>query len=101
MVDEKEDAMDDPPAMHEGDQLGPSAFGDDLNEVQVLLNVAHRLLLAIRDDIEASASLQAVLDDLDAAHEQLDQTLDRIGSAIDQADAEAQRQPREQRPTIH
>jgi hypothetical protein len=35
------------------------------------------------------------------AHDQLDQVLETIGSAIDQADAEANRQPREQRPAIH
>jgi hypothetical protein len=65
------------------------------------VNVAHRLLLAIRDDVEASASLQAILDDLNTAHDQLDQVLETIGSAIDQADTEANRQPREQRPAIH
>ena len=78
-----------------------SAIADDLNEVSVLVNVAHRLLLAIRDDVEASASLQAILEDLNTAHDQLDQLLETIGSAIDQADAEANRQPREQRPAIH
>jgi hypothetical protein len=78
-----------------------SAVADDLNEVSVLVNVAHRLLLAIRDDVEASASLQAILDDLNTAHDQLDQVLETIGSALDQADAEANRQPREQRPAIH
>jgi hypothetical protein len=65
------------------------------------VNVAHRLILTIRDDVEASASLQAIMDDLNAAHDQLDQVLETIGSAIDQADAEANRQPREQRPSIH
>jgi hypothetical protein len=78
-----------------------SAVADDLNEVSVLVNVAHRLLLAIRDDVEASASLQAILDDLNAAHDQLDQVLETIGSAMDQADAEAKGQPREPRPAIH
>ena len=87
--------------MQEGDHTDPSALADDLNEISVLLNVAHRLLLAIRDDVAASASFQAILDELDAAHDQLDLALDRIGTAIDQADAEADRQPREQRPTIH
>jgi hypothetical protein len=87
--------------MQEGDHTEPSAVGDDLNEISVLLNVAHRLLLAIRDDVEASASLQVILDDLDAAHDQLDLALERIGTAIEQADADADRQPREQRPTIH
>ena len=78
-----------------------SAVADDLNEVSVLVNVAHRLILAIRDDVEASASLQGIMDDLNSAHDQLDQVLETIGSAIDQADAEANRQPREQRPAIH
>jgi hypothetical protein len=78
-----------------------SAVADDLNEVSVLVNVAHRLLLTIRDDVEASPSLQGMLDDLNAAHDQLDLVLETIGSAIDQADAEANRQPREQRPAIH
>ena len=81
--------------------MEPSAIANDLNEVSILVNVAHRLLLAIRDDIEASAELQLILDDLNAAHDQLDLALDRIGAAIDQADAEAARQPREQPPTIH
>ena len=35
-----------------------SAVADDLNEVSVLVNVAHRLLLTIRDDVEASAFLR-------------------------------------------
>ena len=78
-----------------------SAVADDLNEVSVLVNVAHRLLLAIRDDLEASASLQALLDNLNSAHDQLDLALESIGSAIDQADEEADRQPREPRPAIH
>ena len=81
--------------------MEPSAVADDLNEVSVLVNVAHRIILAIRDDVEASASLQGILDDLNSAHDQLDEVLARIGSAIDQADAEADRQPREQRPAIH
>ncbi len=78
-----------------------SAVADDLNEVSVIVNVAHRLLLAIRDDVEASAVHQELLDSLNAAHDQLDLVLETVGSAIDQADAEADRQPREQRPTIH
>jgi hypothetical protein len=81
--------------------MEPSAVADDLNEVSVLVNVAHRLILAIREDVEASASLQGIMDDLNSAHDQLDQVLETIGSAIDQADAEANRQPREQRPAIH
>jgi len=79
------------------------AVADDLNEVSVLVNVAHRLLLTIRDDVEASPSLslQGILDNLNTAHDQLDLVLETIGSAIDKADAEADRQPREQRPAIH
>jgi hypothetical protein len=78
-----------------------SAVADDLNEVSVLVNVAHRLLLTIRDDVEASASLPGILDDLNTAHDQLDLVLETIGSAIDQVDAEADLRPREQRPPIH
>ena len=78
-----------------------SVVADDLNEVSVLVNVAHRLLLTIRDDVEASAIPQGILDDLNTAHDQLDLVLETIGSAIDQADAEADRVPREQRPAIH
>ena len=81
--------------------MEPSAVADDLNEISVLVNVAHRLLLTVRDDVEASAQLQGILDNLNAAHDQLDAVLETIGSAIDQADAEADRQPREQRPAIH
>ena len=81
--------------------MEPSAVADELNEVSVLVNVAHRILLTIRDDVEASASLQGILDDLNSAHDQLDLVLETIGSAIEQADAEADRQPREQRPAIH
>jgi prefoldin subunit 5 len=81
--------------------MDPSAIADDLNEVSVLVNVAHRLLLTIRDDVEASSSLQGILEDLNAAHDDLDAALERLGSAIESADAEAQREPREPRPTIH
>jgi hypothetical protein len=81
--------------------MEPAAVADDLNEVSVLVNLAHRLLLSIRDNVEASASLQAILDDLNAAHEELDAVLEHIGAAIDRADAEADGQPREQRPAIH
>ena len=81
--------------------MEPSAIADDLNEVSVLVNVAHRLLLTIRDDVETSPTLQGILDDLNAAHDDLDSALERLGSAIDLADAEANRQPREQRPAIH
>jgi hypothetical protein len=87
--------------MQDDSRMEPSAIADDLNEVSVIVNVAHRLLLAIRDDVEASASLQVILEDLNAAHDQLDLALERIGTAMDQADAEADRRPREQRPTIH
>jgi hypothetical protein len=82
--------------------MEPSAAADDLNEVSVLINVAHRLLLSIRDDVEASPALQGIVDDLDAAHDQLDLALERLGAAIDLADAQADGQPREpQRPPIH
>ena len=81
--------------------MEPSEAAEDLNEVSVLINVAHRLLLTIRDDAEASASLQGILDDLNAAHDQLDLALERLGAAIDRADAQADGQPREGRPAIH
>jgi hypothetical protein len=81
--------------------MEPSAVADDLNEVSVLVNVAHRLLLSVRDDVEASPSLQVLLDDLNAAHDQLDLALERIGAAIERADADADSGPREQRPAIH
>ena len=81
--------------------MEPSAIADDLNEVSVLVNVAHRLLLSIRDDVEASPSLQVIVDDLNAAHDQLDLALERLGTAISRADAEAGGQPREQPPAIH
>lgn len=74
---------------------------DDLNEVSVVLNVAHRLLLAVRDDVEASSAHQEILDRVNAAHDQLDLVMETVGSALDQADAEADRGPREPRPTIH
>lgn len=82
--------------------MDPSVAAEELNEVSVLINVAHRLLLAIRDDVESSPFLQSVVEDLDAAHDQLDLALERLGVAIDRADAEAGGQPsREQRPAIH
>jgi len=81
--------------------MEPSVAADELNEVSVLVNVAHRLLVALRDDVETSPSLQGIIDDLDAAHDQLDAALDRLAAAIDRADAEAGAQPREQRPAIH
>ena len=81
--------------------MEPSVAADDLNEVSVLINVAHRLLLAIRDEVETSPALHGVVEDLDATHDQLDLALERLGSAIDRADAEADGQPREARPPIH
>ena len=84
-----------------GVDMEPSAVADDLNEVSVLINVAHRFLLGIRDDVETDPSLQVILDDINAAHDQLDAALERIGSAIDGADAQVGGPPREQRPAIH
>jgi hypothetical protein len=82
--------------------MEPSAVGDDLNEVSVLVNVAHRFLLGIRDDVDADPSLQAILDDLNAAHDQLDLALESIGKALDQVDQlTATDRPREQRTPIH
>ena len=81
--------------------MDPSTIADDLNEVTVLLNVAHRLLLSIRDDVEASPVLQGIIDDLNGAHDDIDAALERLGSAIDVADAESDRAPREQRPNVH
>jgi hypothetical protein len=81
--------------------MEPSAAAEELNEVSVLVNVAHRLLLTIRDDVEASDSLQGILDDINAAHDQLDLAMERLEAAIDGADAEADGQPRAQRPPIH
>ena len=81
--------------------MEPSAVADDLNEISVLVNVAHRLLLTIRDDVEASAQLQGIVDNLNTAHDQIDAVLETIGTAIEMADAEADRQPSEQRPAIH
>jgi hypothetical protein len=81
--------------------MEPSVAADDLHEVSVLINVAHRLLLSIRDEVETSPSLQGIVEDLDAAHDQLDLALERLGAAIDRADADADGQPREGRPPIH
>jgi hypothetical protein len=81
--------------------MEPSIAAEDLNEVSVLINVAHRLLLTIRDEVEGSPSLQGIVEDLNAAHDQLDVALERLGAAIDRADAEADGQPRDQRPAIH
>ena len=80
--------------------MEPSAVGDDLNELSVLINVAHRLLLGLRDDADADPSLQAVLDDLNAAHDQLDLALESIGRALDRVDELTDR-PQGQRPAIH
>jgi hypothetical protein len=80
--------------------MEPSAAADDLNEVSVLINVAHRMLLGVRDDAEAEPALQSILEDLNLAHDQLDLALEHVGRAIDRIDAEADR-PREQRPAIH
>jgi hypothetical protein len=77
-----------------------SGVADDLNEVSVLINVAHRLLLGVRDDVEASPALQAILDDINLAHDQLDQALEFVGRALDRADEESGG-AREQRPAIH
>ena len=81
--------------------MEPSAAAEELNEVSVLVNIAHRLLLTVRDDVEASESLQGILDDVNAAHDQLDLAMERLEAAIDGADAEADGQPRAQRPPIH
>lgn len=81
--------------------MEPSEAADDLNDVSVLINVAHRLLLAIRGDVETSPSLQGIVEELDAAHEQLDLALERLAAAIDRADAEADGPPRGARPAIH
>lgn len=80
--------------------MDPSAVGDELNDVSVLVNVAHRLLLGLRDDIDTDPSLQAILDDLNAAHDQLDLAMESIGRALDRVDQEGDRS-REQRPAIH
>lgn len=77
-----------------------SAVADDLNEVSVLINVAHRFLLGIREDVETDPSFQSLLDDLNAAHDQLDLALESIGRALDLAEPPSDR-PREQRPAIH
>lgn len=81
--------------------MEPSLIADDLNEVSVLVNVAHRLLLGIRDDVEASPSLQGIVDDLNAAHDQLDLALERLGAAIDRTDEQGGGEPREQRQPVH
>ena len=80
--------------------MEPSAVGEDLNEVSVLVNVAHRLLLGIRDNVDTDPSLQSILDELNAAHDQLDLALESIGKALDQVDELTDRPPG-QRPAIH
>ena len=81
--------------------MEPSAVGDDLNEVSVLLNVAHRLLLGLRDDVDADPSLQSILDDLNTAHDQLDAVMESIGTTLDHVDQLTDRPPGPQRPAIH
>ena len=80
--------------------MEPSAVGDDLHEVSVLVNVAHRLLVGIRDDVEADPNLQAIRDDVNLAHDELDLVIEHLGKAIDAVDALADR-PRGERPAIH
>ena len=80
--------------------MDPSAVGDDLNELSVLVNVAHRLLLAIRDDVDTDPSLQSIVDQLDAAHDDLDRALESLGQALDRVDEVIER-PRGQRPPLH
>jgi hypothetical protein len=80
--------------------MEPSALGDDLNEVSVLLNVAHRLLLGIRDDVDTDPSMQSIVDDLNTAHDQLDAVMESIGTALDRVDEQTDRPPG-QRPAIH
>lgn len=77
-----------------------TAVADDLNEISVLVNVAHRFLLGIKDDVDTDPAFQAIVEDLDAAHDQLDAVLESIGKAMDLLDQQTDR-PREQRPTIH
>ena len=81
--------------------MEPSAVGDDLNEVSTLLNVAHRLLVGLRDDVEADPALQGILGDLNAAHDQIDLAMEALGRAQDGADALVDGPPREERPPIH
>ena len=80
--------------------MDPTEAGDELNEVSTLVNVAHRLLLGIRDDMDADPSFQSVIDDLNGAHDDLDRALESLGRALDQVDAMTD-QPRGQRPTLH
>ena len=80
--------------------MDASTVADDLHELSVLINVAHRLLLGLRDEVEADPSFASILDELNAAHEQLDLALDSVGRALDTVDQDTDR-PREQRPSIH
>jgi len=80
--------------------MDPSAVADDLNELSVLVNVAHRLLLSLRDDVDTDPLLQSIVDDLDAAHEDLDRALETIGTALDRVDQVIER-PRVPRPPLH
>jgi len=80
--------------------MDASAVADDLHELSVLINVAHRLLLGLRDDVEAEPNLASILDELNAAHEQLDLALDSVGRALDNVDQDTDR-PRDPRPPIH
>lgn len=80
--------------------MDASAVADDLHELSVLINVAHRLLLGLRDDVETDPTLTAILDELNAAHDQLDLALDSVGRALDSVEQDTDR-PREQRPAVH
>ena len=80
--------------------MDSSAVAEDLHEVSVLLSVAHRMLLGVRDDIDTEPNLAAVVDELNTAHEQLDLVMDGVGRALDTIDNETDG-PREQRPAIH
>lgn len=80
--------------------MDPSAVADDLNELSVLVNVAHRLLLGLRDDVEADPALQSIVEELDATHEDLDRALETIGTALDRVDQMVER-PRALRPPLH
>lgn len=80
--------------------MDSSAVAEDLHEVSVLLNVAHRLLLGVRDDVDTDPNLASIVEELNAAHEQLDLVMDGVGRALDAIDQENDR-PREQRPAIH
>lgn len=80
--------------------MDSSAVAEDLHEVSVLLSVAHRMLLGVRDDVDTDPNLASIVEELNAAHEQLDLVMDGVGRALDAIDQENDR-PREQRPAIH